>query len=151
MYNQQLAEEYEWKETANGNHVCIHDDDLVATVFSKGGEWQIIINGEGGISRIVAHESFDDPEDAQERAEAVLWGAESDLVFIPPKDASTTWQTQKTVANGSPTYGRKLNGQGVSVKKAKSGKWFYIIHGSAPQGWFGSAEEAMKAFDAKHP
>ncbi len=142
--------EYEWKETSNGNHVCIESDDLVATVFNNGYGWQIIINGEGGISRIVAHVSFDEPEDAQERAEAVLRGAEADLVFIPPKDASTNWQTQKTVACGSPTYGRKYNGQGVSVKKAKSNKWFYHPHGSDVQGWFDSAEEAKQAFDAKH-
>jgi hypothetical protein len=55
------------------------------------------------------------------------------------------------MSNGSPTYGRKFYGQGVSVKKAKSGKWFFITYlggdVSEPQGWYASAEEAMQAYD----
>ena len=150
MYNQQLAEEYEWKECANGNYVCIHSDALVATVFMKDCEWKIIINGEGVVSHIVAYEAFEGAAGAIERAEQVLGGADCDLVAMLPRNASTNWKQQKAVSNGSPTYGRKQDGVGVSVKKAKSGKWFYIEHGSPPQGWFDSAEEAMKAFDAKH-
>jgi hypothetical protein len=69
---------------------------------------------------------------------------------MKPKDETTNWKQQKSIYNGSPTYGRKLCGQGVSVKKATSGKWFYIEHGSAPQGWYDTAEEAMGAFDAEY-
>ncbi len=151
MQNLLPTQDVDWKEAASGNFVAISAGQYhEATVFSKGGEWQIIINGEAGISRIVADESFSDADNAMERAEAVLRGAEAILVFIPPKDVTTNWSPQKTVANGSPTYGRKQDGVGVSVKKASSGSWYFSVHGSAPQGWYGSAEEAMKAFDAKH-
>ena len=92
----------------------------------------------------MAHEVFDDADDAMERAEEILDGADSALVTLLPKDVTTSWQMQKTISNGSPTYGRKQDGVGVSVKKAKSGSWFYNVHGSAPQGRYGSAEEAMR-------
>ena len=94
--------EYEWIVTANGNYVCIHEDDLIATVFSKGHEWQIIINSDG-VGRIVADEAFNDPNDATERAEDILNGADCTLVKMKTKDETTSWQQQKTVANGSPT------------------------------------------------
>jgi len=153
MYDLQPTTEYEWKETANGNFVGIYDDEFVATVFSKagGGVWQIIINGDG-VGRIVAEEAFADPDDAMERAEEVLAGADCTLVVLKPNASpgTTDWKQQKTVANGAPTFGRKQDGVGVSVKKAKSGSWFYNVHGSAPQGWYDSAEGAMQAFDAEH-
>ena len=141
--------DYEWKEVSTGNYVCISSDELVSTVYRTGLGWQIIINSDG-VGYKVAEEYFDDPNDATERAEDILDGADCTLVKMKPKDVTTNWQQQKTISNGSPTYGRKLNGQGVSVKKAKSGQWFYIIHGSAPQGWFDSAEEAKQAFDIAH-
>ncbi len=142
---------YEWKETANGNYVCIQSGDLVATVFCKNvcDPWKIIINN-GGAGRFVAGEDFDDHREAISRAEAVLSGATCTLLPIKPKDETTSWKQQKAISNGSPTYGRKYQGSGVSVKKAKSGQWYYNVHGSTPQGWFDSAEEAMQAFDAAH-
>ena len=145
-----LPTEYEWKENTNGNFVCISGGNYhEATVFYKGYEWQIILNGEG-FARIVVGESFDNSDDAMERAEAILNGADCNLIVLMPKEASTSWQPQKTISNGSLTYGRKYQGTGVSVKKAKSGKWFYILHGSAPEGWYASAEEAIQAFDDAH-
>ena len=144
-------EEYEWKENDNGNFVAINaTGHLEATVFSKDYEWQIIINGEDAVGRFVAEEAFDDSEDAMERTEEILNGAKCILVLIKPKDETTSWRQQKTVSNGSPTYGRKHVGVGVSVKKASSGSWYYNVHGLAPQGWHESAEEAMRAFDAQH-
>ena len=144
-------EEYEWKESASGNYVCIDSGDLIATVFSNGYEWQIIINGDDAYGRIVAEEYFDNPDDAMERTEEILRGADCTLVLMKPKDETTNWRQQRSTSNGSPTYGRKHQGVGVSVKKASSGSWYYNVHGSAPQGWYGSAEEAMQAFDAQHP
>ena len=143
-------EEYEWKESASGNYVCIDSGDLIATVFSNGYEWQIIINGDDAYGRIVAEEYFDNPDDAMERTEEILRGADCTLVLMKPKDETTNWRQQRSTSNGSPTYGRKHQGVGVSVKKASSGSWYYNVHGSAPQGWYGSAEEAMQAFDAQH-
>ena len=156
MYNLLPTEEYEWLENDNGNFLAISaGGNHEATVFKNGYEWKIIINCEDAVGRIVADETFDDPYDAKERTEGILRGAKCTLVFIKPKDASTGWKTQKTVANGSPTYGRKYKGMGVSVKKATSGSWFYITYSgsdySQPQGWYGSAGECMEAFDALHP
>ena len=152
MHNLLPTEEYEWKENDNGNFVAISATGILeATVFSKDYEWQIIINGEDAVGRFVAEEAFDDSEDAMERTEEILNGAKCILVLIKPKDETTSWRQQKTVSNGSPTYGRKHVGVGVSVKKASSGSWYYNVHGSAPQGWYESAEEAMGAFDAQHP
>jgi len=154
MHNLLPIEEYEWKENDKGNFVAISAGRyLEATVFSNGYEWQIIINREGD-GYIVAEEAFDDPEDAMSRTEEILRGAKCTLVFMKPKDETTGWKTQKTIANGSPTYGRKHDGMGVSVKKATSGQWFYVTYSgstsSPPQGWFSSAEEAKQAFDAQH-
>ena len=143
-------EEYEWKESASGNYVCIDSGDLIATVFSNGYEWQIIINGDDADGRTVAEEYFDNPDDAMERTEEILRGADCTLVLMKPKDETTNWRQQRSTSSGSPTYGRKHQGVGVSVKKASSGSWYYNVHGSAPQGWYGSAEEAMQAFDAQH-
>jgi hypothetical protein len=144
-------EEYEWKESASGNFVAIGGTgNHEATVFSKDFEWQIIINGEDAVGRFVAEEAFDDSEDAMERTEEILRGADCTLVLIKPKDETTNWRQQRSTSNGSPTYGRKHQGVGVSVKKASSGSWYHNVHGSAPQGWYVSAEEAMQAFDAQH-
>ena len=145
-------EEYEWKESASGNYVCIDSGDLLATVFCKNmyDAWKIIINIDGD-GHFVAEETFDDHDEAMERTEEILNGADCTLVLMKPKDETTSWRQQKSTSNGSPTYGRKLQGVGVSVKKASSGSWYYNVHGSAPQGWHESAEEAMQAFDAQHP
>jgi len=140
---------YEWKKNYNGNFVGLSAGGcLEATVFSKDHEWQIILNG-GRVGQIVAEECFSDSEDAMGRAEAILDGAKCTLVDLRPRDETTGWKQQKTTSNGSPTYGRKHEGMGVSVKKAKSGQWYYVEHSNpAAQGWYGSAEEAMQAFDS---
>jgi len=101
-------------------------------------------------SQPVITELFEDSNEAMERVEDILDGADCTLVKMKPKDETTNWQTQKTISNGSPTYGRKYSGQGVSVEKAKPNQWFYMEHGSAPQGWFDSAEKAKQAFDNSH-
>ncbi len=157
MYEQLPDIECEWKETAKGNHVCIHSDELVATVFRKDYGWQIIINRDGA-GHIVVGEIFDDPDDAQERTEWILCGADCTLSAMGsgPRSGPTTtdWKQLSKTSNGSPTYGRKCNGKGVSVKKASNDNWFYITYSgsitSMPDGWSKTAEEAMQAFDALH-
>ena len=64
------------------------------------------------------------------RAEEVLNGADCFLTFFKPNagPVATDWKTQKSVSNGSPTYGRKHEGLGVSVKKATSGQWYYVTY-----------------------
>ena len=157
MFDQAPDIDCEWKETAKGNHVCIHSDELVATVFNKGYGWQIIINRDGE-GHIVADEYFDDHEDAQERTEWILCGADCMLSVMPPNRApaptTTDWKQQSKISNGSPTYGRRYKGKGVSVKKASNDNWFYITFSgsvtSKPDGWSKTAKEAMQAFDALH-
>ena len=154
MYDQAPDIVCEWKELANGNYVCIHSGDLVATVFNKGDGWQIIINRDG-VGHIVADEPFDDHVDAQERTERILCGADCNLSVLgssrTPAPTTTDWMQQSKTSNGSPTYWRKYNGKGVSVKKASNDNWFYFVYGSAPDGWSKTAKEAMRAFDLKHP
>ncbi len=152
------SELYEWTENSKGNFVGRDSSgDVVATVFSNGSDyaWQIIINRDGR-GHIVTDEAFDDPEDATERADAILDGAECTLTPVKPSVGAVTtgWKEQKTIANGSPTYGRKFEGMGISVKKATSGQWYYVTYSgsdsSPPQGWFNTAQEAMQAFDAQY-
>jgi len=153
MFDQAPDIDCEWKETSNGNHVCIHDDKLAATVFNKGYGWQIIINRDD-VGYIVSGEAFDDHEEAQERVERVLCGADCTLSVLgasrAPSPTTTDWKQQSKTSNGSPTYGRQHKGKHVSVKKASNDNWFYFVYGSAPDGWSESAEEAMRAFDAQH-
>lgn len=155
MYDHASSEYYDWKETDKGNYVCVDADEVAATVFHNGYKWQIIINRDG-VGYAVADEYFDDHPEAIIRAEEVLDGADCILTRLNPNTARSTtgWAEQKGKSNGSPTYGRKHEGMGVSVKKAKSGKWFYITYrgtdSDEPQGWYDSAEEAMQAFDDEY-
>jgi hypothetical protein len=157
MFDQAPEIDCEWKETAKGSHLCIHSDEHVATVYNKGYGWQIIINHDG-VGHIVSGEAFDDHEDAQERTEWILCGADANLSVLgsnrAPSPTTTDWQQQSKTSNGSPTYGRRYNGKGVSVKKASNDNWFYITYSgsviSKPDGWSPTAEKAMKAFDVKH-
>lgn len=67
--------EYEWKQSAKGNFVCIKDDEHVATVFrNKWGTWQIILSGTPG--KLVLDEGFETADAGQARAEEILDGAE---------------------------------------------------------------------------
>ena len=154
MFDQAPNIDCEWKETAKGSHLCIHSGEHVATVFNKGYGWQIIFNCDGE-GHIVSGEAFDDHEDAQERTERILCGADCTLSVMGsnPRPAPTTtdWKQQRKFSNGSPTFGRKKDGVGVSVRKASNDNWFYFVYGSAPDGWSKTAREAMRAFDIKHP
>jgi hypothetical protein len=157
MRNEMPPYECEWKTNRKGNHVGYSlGGEFVATVFNNGHGWQIIINRDG-VGHIVAGEIFDIPDDAQERAEWILSGADCTLSVMgarprprsaPPK---TGWKQLSKTSNGSPTYGRKYKGKHVSVKKASNDNWFYFVHGSRPDGWSKTAKEAMRAFDIKHP
>ena len=158
MHNEMPPFECEWKTNAKGNFVGLSlSGGHVTTVFSKGYGWQIIINRDG-VGHIVTGEIYDDPEDAQERAEWILSGANCALSVMGsspnPGPTTTAWKQLSKTSNGSPTYGRRYNGMGVSVKKATNDNWFHITYSgsvtSKPDGWSESAEEAMRAFDAEH-
>jgi hypothetical protein len=158
MFDQLPDIDCEWKETAKGSHLCINSGEHVATVYNKGYGWQIIINSDG-VGHIVVDEIFDDPEDAQERAEWILCGANCSLSVMGakrrPGPTTTSWYELSKTSNGSPNHGRRHNGMDVIVKKATNDNWFYITYSgsitSMPDGWSESAEEAKRAFDIKHP
>jgi hypothetical protein len=155
MFDQAPDIECEWKTNAKGNYTGRSLEGAhVVTVFSNGYGWQIIINRDG-VGHIVVGEIFDDPIDAQERAEWILSGAACTLSVMgsrpPAKPSTTSWKPQAKYSNGSPTYGRKHNGTGVSVKKASNDNWFYTVHGYPPAGWSPTAEKAMRAFDSLYP
>ncbi len=160
MHHQLPSVSCEWKKTRNGNELGFLSSKHVVTVFNKGHGWQIIINRDG-VGHIAVGEIYDDPDDATERAEWILSGANCTLSVMgsgprsAPAPATTGWKQLSKTSNGSPIYGRRYNGKGVSVKKASNNNWFYITYSgsvtSKPDGWSDTAEEAMRAFDAKHP
>lgn len=76
--------DFEWRTSAKGNHVLIYDGDHAATVFNNGHRWCIIINGPT-VNSIVADEYFEDEEDAQARAEAIVAGDAKNAVLKPLK------------------------------------------------------------------
>jgi hypothetical protein len=158
MLDQLPPFECNWKKSAKGNFVGFSfSGDLVATVFGNGHGWQIIIN-RNGVGHIAAGEIYDDPDDATQRAEWILSGANCTLSVMGssprPGPDTTDWKKLNKTSNGSPVYGRKYNGKGVSVKKATNDNWFYITYSgsvtSKPDGWSPTAEKAMKAFDTMH-
>lgn len=146
----------DWTENKNGNFVLRDDyDEVLATVYHSNFDfWQITINGAFG-SQFVADERLNTAEQAISRAEAILNGAQCTYSRGSTANSVTDWAKQATVTNGQPTYGRKLGGQSVSVKCAKSGQWYYVTYRAtahdAPIGWFDSAKAAMTAFDAPNP
>lgn len=83
-----MSDEIEWKETRDGNFVFICGSRIAATVFhppkAQAGVWCIIIN-RAHAGYIVEEEYFTDVEDAQERAEAILDGADAKLKIMRPR------------------------------------------------------------------
>ena len=78
-------------------------------------------------------------------------GAEVSNIIPIDQQVSTEWETHNTMSNGSPTYGRRFYVQVATVKKDKSGKWYFITcigtDIADPTGPYASAEEAKEAFD----
>ena len=78
---------FEWKENANGNFVCLRHGSLEATVFNNKDElWQIIING-SPLSFLVKNEWFDDPDEAISRTEEILRGASCEFMKLIPRQS----------------------------------------------------------------
>lgn len=142
-----------WIKNDNGNFVLLDAGYLRATVFKNTyGVWQIIVNRDDD-GKLVADEYFTEPDAAINRADAILAGASCEYAR-KTFAVFTGWSTQKLIANGKPTYGRKDGNSSVTVKCAVSGKWFYMTYDgpshSEPFGWFNTAENAMQAFDRRH-
>lgn len=148
--------ESNWTQNEKGNYV-LHEDwgAAKATVYRTpcGERWGIIINSDEG-GRCVTEE-YCSHDDAMNRAEACLRGVSYKYKVIRQEGPHISqWKRQKTTANGAPTYGRKNGGFSVTVKRAATGKWFYMTYDgpthSEPFGWYESAEKAMQVFDSRH-
>jgi hypothetical protein len=67
--------DFAWVQDVRANYVCIHNGELVATVFSTAWEpWQVILHRPEH-QLLVKHESFLDPFAAIARAEELIAGA----------------------------------------------------------------------------
>jgi hypothetical protein len=151
-----MSTESNWIKNEKGNYVLREDWGAAkATVYrtSCGEGWGIIINSEEGGQYVTDY--FELPDDAMGRAEAFLRGVSYEYKLAKPKVSGISqWKQQKTTVNGVPSYGRKIGNLSVSVKRAATGKWFYMTYSgmtcSAPAGWYDSAEKAMQVFDSRH-
>ena len=140
-----------WIQNAKGNHIRRdYGDNIIATVFMTRSKCWAIVDNREGYGKFVEGE-FGTPMEAIKRADNII-DKRAKCRYVPrtAKSAnSSPWVKQKVRHNDAETYGRTKNHTCVSVKRAASEKWFYIIHGSSngPVGWFDTPEQAMTAFD----
>jgi len=122
----------EWIENSNGNFVYVIDTDDVMTVFSKGGQWR------GAYDDRFTDETFKTPEAAMAVMERAVLGDESGLL-VKHRPQPTGWRQTKTGG-----FHCVRGGSSMSVKLAKSGKWYLVMDQVLLKGhWFHSAEAAM--------
>jgi hypothetical protein len=76
--------DFAWVQNVRANYVCIHNDDLAATVVSIAWEpWQVIIHGPK-YQVLIFEARFADPFAAMSRAEEIVGGASADAGRLPP-------------------------------------------------------------------
>jgi hypothetical protein len=69
--------DFAWVQDVRANYVCVHEGELVATVFSTAWEpWQVILH-RPEYQLLAKCESFADPFAAMSRAEELIGGASS--------------------------------------------------------------------------
>jgi hypothetical protein len=89
FFQDAIEDRYEWRESAKGNHVCIFEGTLVATVWKheKGEVWQIILNREDlygfRTGYAVVDEYFFDLDEAMDRTIDILEGEDCTLSKLP--------------------------------------------------------------------
>ena len=126
----------EWRENSNGNFVFILDTDEVMTVFQRNGEWL------GVYDNHFTEESFQSPEEAMALMEKAVLGDRLDLL---KKRNPMTVGWRETKKGG---YHCVRRDRTMTVKQAKSGKWYLVINQSMVQGkWFDTADEAKREGD----
>jgi hypothetical protein len=126
----------EWRENSNGNYVYVIDSDDLMTVYKRNGKWLGVYD-----SRFT-EDGFKTPEQAMDFMEKAVLGDRLDLLVrrIP---TPTGWRLTK---NGG--YHCIRRDQSMSVKQAKSGKWYLVVNQALVQGrWFDTAEEAKREGD----
>lgn len=125
----------DWYENENGNYVHSISKGDVMTVFKKSdGEWGGIYDGK------FLRGSYDTPEEAQERMEKWIIDGDSKLE-APPRILG--WQPAKKGG-----FFKNTKGGILTVKQAKTGKWYISIGGGLIKGvWLNTPEEAKKKAD----
>ena len=126
----------EWFENTNGNHVYVIGTDDFMTVYERHGEWF------GVYDNRFTDDGFKTPEKAMEFMEKAVLGDRLDLL-VKRSPIQTSWR--KTKSGG---YHCVRHGRTMTVKQAKSDKWYLVINQTVVGGkWFNSAEEAMRSAD----
>lgn len=124
----------EWKEISNGNFVYPLDEGVMTVFKRKDGYWGGVHDGK------FLKGKFDDPDEAQERMERLVFEHEESLAQSIEKG----WKETK-----SGGYCRISSGVIVSVKKTSSGSWYILSSrdGIVNDQWFKSPFEAMNKAD----
>ena len=126
----------EWRENSNGNYVYILGSDDVMTVYERNGEWFGVYD-----SRFI-EDGFKNPEPAMALMEKAVLDDRLDLL-VKRKPVQTGWRETK---KGS--YHCVRRDRTMTVKQAKSGKWYLVINQNMVQGkWFDTADEAKQQGD----
>ncbi len=126
----------EWEENSNGNYVYVLDTDEVMTVFHRDGEWRGVYDGR------FTPDGFSSADQAMDLMETAVLDDRLDLL-CKPIPAATGWRKTKTGG-----YQCVRNGLTLTVKPAKSGKWYLVVNQTIVQGkWFDTADEAKREGD----
>lgn len=127
---------YEWKENSNGNFVYAMGSDGVMTVFkAAGGGWKGIYDGAN------TKGTYETAEEAMRVMETAVLEGKANLLGTDPG-----WQR----ANDGGYYWVSRFGA-LSVKPAKSGKWYISRMGEVIDGvWCDTALAAMRRAEVIH-
>jgi hypothetical protein len=126
----------DWLENSNGNYVYVIETDDVMTVYLRNGEWF------GVYDNHFTEEGFQRQEEAMALMEKAVLGDRLDLL---KKRNPMTVGWRETKKGG---YHCVRRDRTMTVKQAKSGKWYLVIHQSMVQGkWFDTADEAKREGD----
>lgn len=126
----------EWRDNSNGNYVYLTDTDDVMTVYERNGKWF------GVYDNHFTDDGFLNPEGAMAFMEKAVFGDRLDLL-VKRTPMPTGWRETKKGG-----YHRVQRDRTMTVKQAKSGKWYLVINQSIVQGkWFETADEAKRQGD----
>lgn len=127
---------FEWRENSNGNYVYVIDTDDFMTVYLRNGEWF------GVYDNRFTEKGFKSPEEAMALMEKAVHGDRLDLLE-KMRPMPVGWRETKKGG-----YHCVRRDRTMTVKQAKSGKWYLVINQSMVQGkWFDTAEEAKRQAD----
>lgn len=127
----------EWRENSNGNYVFVLDTDEVMTVYQRNGQWFGVYD-----SRFI-EEGFKTPEMAMVFMEKAVLYDRLDLLVKRTPTMPTGWR--KTKKGG---YHCVRRDHTMTVKQAKTGKWYLVINQTMVQDkWFDTADEAKRQGD----